>query len=225
MPSLRDQSLEALGLAAGQHAWERCLESCFRSLYQLPRDVQTELAVTTLSTYLMVFENHWPQTSWARRLLDDPSRWLTAHDRALPDHPSAVGPADASFFEGLDGLLLAHSLGTQDFFGISASCTFAIARGIQAHANAVWESEDPEGVRVWSVLSQSQDPAVVAQPAGHFPQDHPLVNKQMEQRWLSVTDWLRARGIQNYSDPAVDDLERDLLRWRDREMDLPPPPG
>jgi hypothetical protein len=224
MPSFRGQSVDALGHAARQHAWESCLEYCFRSLYQLPRAVQTSLAGETLSSYLTVFEVHWPQISWPRRLLNDPSSWLTAHDRALPDHPSALGPADASFIEGLDGLLLAHSFGTEDFFGIAASCAFAIGRGIQALANAVWESTDPEGVQIWKAVSLSQDPALSAQLAGHSPQDHALVNKEMEQRWLSVTDWLRASGIQNYSDPVQETLERDLLRWRDREMVLPPPP-
>jgi hypothetical protein len=224
MPSLRAQSVDALVHAARQHAWESCLESCFRSLYQLPREVQISLAGATLSTYLVVFEDHWPQVSWPRRLLNDPSSWLTAHDRALPEHPSVVGPADASFFEGLDGLLLAHSFATGDFFGIAASCAFAIGRGIQAHANAVWESEDPEGVQIWKALSLSLDPALLPQPAGHSPQDHAIVNKEIEQRWLGVTDWLRARGIQNYPDPVQDMLERDLVRWRDREMLLPPPP-
>lgn len=224
MPSLRDQSLDALAHAARQHAWEACLECCFRSLYQLPREVQIKLAGATLSTYLTMFENHWRHINWPRRLLNDISSWLTAHDRALPDDPSAMGPADAAFFEGLDGLLLAHSFGTEDFFGITASCAFAIGRGIQAHANAVWESEDPEGVQSWKALSTSQDPASLAPPAGHSPQDNALVSRDMEQRWLSVTDWLRAGGIHNYSDPVQHMLERDLLRWRDREMVLPPTP-
>ena len=229
MPSLRDQALDALARAAHDHVWSSCLESCFRALYQLPRELQIELACGTLSTYLAVFESRWPKVEWPRQVLTDTPSWLSAHGRAVPDDPGAVGPADAAFFQGLDGLLLAHGFQSGDSFGITASCVFTIGKGIQAQSNAMWESGDPEGVRAWQALSSSRDGPSLEQAwaklAGHSAADNVPATEVMEQGWRRVTDWLRARVIHQYSDPEPDALEKDLLQWKGREMTLPMPPG
>jgi hypothetical protein len=229
MPSLREQALDALAHAAQNRAWHSCLESCFRAFYQLPCEVQIELARLTLSAYLAEFQNRWPNVHWPLQVLTDTPSWLATHGRALPDHPSVVGPADAAFFQGLDGLLLAHTFHSRDFFGVTASCVFAIGKGIEAQADAMWEAGDPEGVRAWQALSSSQDEGSLEQAyaklAGHSVADNASAIEVMAQGWRSVADWLRSRRIQQYPDSIPDALEKDLLRWKDREMTLPAPPS
>jgi hypothetical protein len=224
-PSQREQALNALELAIQDHTWEACLEGCFRALYQAPRELQIEFARVTLSEFLPTFEQRWPGIVWPRQLLSDTPGWLIAHRRTLPDDPVVVGPADAAFFQGLDGLLLAYDLEHEDFLGITASCVFAAGRGIQAQTNTAWESDDPEGVRKWQALSSSISETaledILEGLRGHTAEDSASAIETFKRQWHNAVNWLRAKGILKYPDPVQESLEKDFLRWKDREMTLP----
>jgi hypothetical protein len=221
--SLRGEYVNALEKASHDHAWSPCLEYCFRALYGLPRELQLELASETLVRYLSHFEKHWPGVEWPRKLLGDSAAWIAAHDRALPDEPGTTDPSDAAFFLGLDALLLAHTVKSTDNFAITASCVFAIAKAIQSQVDAIWEFEDPGGVKSWQMLSSPQEVSFESfeKLRGHTAEDNASAMEAMKDGWRNVVRWLLAHRIQLFPDPSRDASERDLQSWKDLEMTLP----
>lgn len=207
--------INKLEQAVMEQAWQLCAESCFRILYGMPEDPQRALVTFIMHRYIPIFRTHWPITTWPEQILDQPEQWVAQHDRALPEEPDSVNPADASFLFAFDALLngLQHK---SDRAILTSSYVAAINATIHARGTNVWIADDPEAVALWKAQ-------------GYFPGRSVTENMAalavFAREWRVVIDWIAEEQhtkLLSTGDPK--ETERALSLWKDHELSLILPP-
>jgi hypothetical protein len=214
MSKIKDLTNE-LEQAVMEQAWQRSAESCFRILYGMPEDPQRALVIFIMRRYVPIFRTHWPIITWPEQILDQPEQWVAQHDRALPEEPDSVNPADASFLFAFDALLngLQHRA---DCTILTSSYIAAVKATIHARGTNVWMADDPEAVVLWETQ-------------GYFPGRSVTENLAalavIEREWRVVIDWIaEEQHTQLFSTGDPNEAEQALSRWKDHEFSLIIPP-
>lgn len=206
----RRAMIESLLQRKIEHDWQGCCEAAFRILYGLPADVQLRLSQFVIKKYLGIFSRKWPAIVWPAQLLKDVNGWIRSHGRSVPSEPNNLDPADSAFLLSLDALLLAASY-TKNKLILTSSCMTCICSTINAIQSNIWMADDPEGVELWKLQ-------------GYFPERSVSENKPaaaaVEREWEGIAAWLTKEEVWQYDDAPAEDIERDLVCWKDHEMQL-----
>jgi hypothetical protein len=203
--------INGLEQAVMTHAWQRCIEGCFRVLYGMPEVAQRTLVASMMRRYVPIFHMHWPTITWPEEILDQPELWVAQHDRALPQEPASANSADASFLFAFDALLngLQHRA---DRTVLTSSYVAAVNAAINARGINVWMADDPEAVVLWETQ-------------GYFPGRSVTENLAaiavIAREWQIVIDWIaEEQHSQLFVTGDPNQTEQALNRWKDHELSL-----
>jgi hypothetical protein len=221
----RASALAALLRAALADGAGAAREAAFRVLYGLPAGDAPALAAAALCRALPAFEAEHPGVAWPRELLDDPAAWVGRRGRAAGEEPEGAGPAAAAFLLGVDALLAAAAHPDHPA-AVAAGAAAAAAQAAEALALAAWAAADPQAVALWRRAAGADDGAwgALDELAARGPQASQAAAAARGLAWIRfAADALDAGAAEAPpADPQA--LERELARWKDREM-MPIVPG
>ncbi len=199
-----------------QEPWE-CSKACFRIVYELPAELQLELACFMVVRYLPIFERRYPEYSWPRRVVKDLSIYDTdeifegPHEAGSPG-AEEVSQADKTFLHCFNGLGLAYSCFKKNIPRLTHLCMATIRTAIQAHGENVWQADQPEDSAI--VLKQ-MIVGGFAQPM-RKPQENVAYRAVEKREWIEVFEWLARKEVENSPVNSHEhDLQKALDAWDD----------
>jgi hypothetical protein len=184
-------------------------EECFRILYVLPADAQLDLALFMVKRYLPVFLAHKPKTLWVEQLLGNPENWLRENAQTIPDLRGRVRIGDTFFIYALYDLLFAFNRKDRPLQLTSACCS-AIKNAISARMGNVWESDDPEAVKLW------QTHPLELQGKTMF--DNPASLAVASREWQILIESLRKIPLPEDSYISEEKMKEYFQLWKDNEF-------
>ena len=219
--SSRADALHRLEHAIQYGYWRNCSESLYRLIYGTPGAAQLGIATVAMRSYLPVFERRWPDVRWPRTIIENPSAWVAAHDREVPDEPQVTHPADSVFMFGFDAILLAAAYPQLDDV-ITAASVCAARQGIEACASNAWADADPEAVAISKEMQEASDTPEFGRLVKEFSTRNPAVssvaNAMRSREWPRLLERIKAANFSTYPDPPAERLEADLAVWKEKEM-------
>ena len=222
----RRESLNALDACRAANLWKECNEQCFRTIYELPRAMQMGFAKFALQSYVQDLQSRKPEITWPSRSLVDPADWIATYGRTIPGEPMDSHPADAVFLNAVDGLFFGVACPDSQPGLVTTGFVYSAVNAIEAKAIDAWATADPEAAHLWQSISSGIEGAALEEAlqrfAGRSYQEMPSTAVFRDREWHSLIDWLRQESIDTYPPVEnIEEMERALQEWKDREMLLP----